>query len=70
MILAPMANRLGEYFLAVNRPQDAVDAYKEALETFPNDIDALTGLEKAAKAAKLPEEAAKAAAQIKSLQEQ
>ena len=35
-LLTPMAMRLGDYYFAVGKPRDAVDAYEEALEDFPN----------------------------------
>lgn len=63
-VLAPMASRLGDYYLFAERPADAVKAFKEALESFPNDAEALSGLKRAAELAELPDVAAEAAAMI------
>lgn len=69
LILTPMAARLGDYYLAVNRPADAVEAFREALALFANDTNSLAGLERAAKAANLPDVAAEAAKAIQELQQ-
>lgn len=50
-ILTPMAMRLGDYFIARNLPHKAVRAYEEALQSFPNDAETITRLEKARKLA-------------------
>lgn len=47
MILTPMPIRLGEFYLAVDRPKDAIESYQRALTLFPNDMNALLGLKKA-----------------------
>jgi cytochrome c-type biogenesis protein CcmH/NrfG len=52
-----MPIHLGEFFLAQNQPNDAIAAYERALTAFPNDHQALRGLEKAFLSAKLPEKA-------------
>jgi tetratricopeptide (TPR) repeat protein len=57
MVLTPMPIHLGEFFLAQNQPNDAIAAYERALTAFPNDHQALRGLEKAFLSAKLPEKA-------------
>lgn len=46
-ILTPMAMRLGDYFTARNQGHKAVDAYMEALTTFPGDTETETRLAKA-----------------------
>lgn len=46
-ILMPMATRLGDYFLAINDPAKALEAYKEALDKFPKDQETLERAEKA-----------------------
>ncbi|GAA5127613.1 hypothetical protein GCM10023212_32810 [Luteolibacter yonseiensis] len=58
MVLTPMASRLGEYYLAADKPTEAVEAYNRALALFPNDIGALKGLKDAYEKAKMPAEAA------------
>ena len=70
MILTPMANHLGEYYLATGNPKQAVEAYQRALTEFPNDMNALLGLKTACEKAKLPEDAEKAAQQIEALRAQ
>lgn len=54
MVLTPMAIRLGEYFLIVNKPQDAIESYERALTSFPNDMHALLGLKDAYEKANRP----------------
>ncbi|MBK1883435.1 tetratricopeptide repeat protein [Luteolibacter pohnpeiensis] len=49
-ILSPMANRLGNYYLALNEPKKAIESFQEALKDFPNDSDSLQGLQRAYKA--------------------
>ncbi len=46
-IFSPMARRLAEYHLAIEKPADAAAAYREALVAFPNDLACLKGLESA-----------------------
>lgn len=58
-ILAPMTSRVGDYYMRVDRPKDAVEAYQEALKQFPNDIDTLKSLSLAYEAAGMKEEATK-----------
>ncbi len=70
MILTPMAIHLGEYYLEVGNPKDAVESYQRALAAFPNDMNALLGLKNAYEKAKLPEDAAKTATQIEALRAQ
>lgn len=48
-LLTPMAMRLGDYYLASGKPRDAVDAYEEALEDFPNNQVTLDKLRDAKK---------------------
>lgn len=69
-ILNPMVGRVGEYYLLAKRPQDAVEAFKEALLQFPNDIDTLKGLLQAYKAANLTKEADETQALITTLESQ
>lgn len=70
MILTPMAIRLGEYYLTVDRPQEAIESYQRALTAFPNDMNALLGLKTSYEKAKLPEEAAETAKKIQNLRAQ
>jgi tetratricopeptide (TPR) repeat protein len=51
MILTPMASRLGGFFLATQKPEDAIAAFQRALASFPNDMNSLVGLKKAYEAA-------------------
>ncbi|MGD7653601.1 MAG: tetratricopeptide repeat protein [Verrucomicrobiales bacterium] len=51
MILNPMPNRLGEYFLTTKEPEKAVEAYQRALKAFPNHTLSLLGLKMAYQAA-------------------
>lgn len=68
-LLTPMTARVGEYFMIVNRPKDAVEAYQEALERFPNDIDTLKGLQKAYEAAGMAKEAQETATHVQQLEQ-
>ena len=70
MILTPMANRLGDYYLAAKQPNDAIEAYQRALAAFPNDMNALLGLKTSYEKAKLPAEAEMTAKQIELLRAQ
>ena len=56
MVLTPMAIRLGEYYLAVNKPLDAIESYERALTAFPNDMHALLGLKSAYEQANRPDD--------------
>ena len=58
MILTPMAIRLGDYYLAIRQPKEAIESYQRALTSFPNDMNALLGLKTAYLQAKLPADAA------------
>lgn len=68
MILTPMASRLGEYYMATDRPTEAIESYERALTSFPNDISALKGIKEAYEKAKLPDKAAATEKQIETLQ--
>ncbi len=70
MLLTPMAIHLGEYYLAANQPQEAIEAYQRALAAFPNDMNALLGLKLAFQAAKQPEEVQKTDLRIETLRAQ
>jgi tetratricopeptide (TPR) repeat protein len=67
MILTPMALRIGDYFTAVGRYEDAIEAYQRALRLFPNDMNALTGLKRAYEKAKLTAEAGETEKRIQAL---
>jgi tetratricopeptide (TPR) repeat protein len=67
MNLTPMAIHLGEYYIAVNQPQEAIESYNRALTSFPNDMSALIGLKSAYEQAKQPEDAASVQKKIDSL---
>ena len=69
-ILQPMVGRVGEYYMLAKRPVDAVDAFKEALALYPNDIDTLKSLAGAYKAANLTKEAEETRALISKLEGQ
>ena len=66
-ILSPMALRLGEYQLAVGKPAEAIEAYREALSDFPNDMTSLKGLADACDKAGRKEEADAVRKQIETL---
>jgi tetratricopeptide (TPR) repeat protein len=70
MILTPMAIRLGEYYLAVNQPKEAIEAYQRALTAFPNDMNVLLGLKISYEKANLPAEAAETDRKIQDLRAQ
>ena len=70
MILTPMAIRLGEYYLAVGQPKEAIEAYQRALTAFPNDMNALIGLKTSYEKADLPKEAAETEQKIQDLRAQ
>ncbi len=70
VLLTPMAIRLGEYHLAANQPQEAIEAYQRALTAFPNDMHALQGLKTAFEQAKKPEDATITEKKIQELREQ
>lgn len=63
-LLSPMAIRLGDYHLAVGKPEEAMEAYHEALGSFPNDMNSLKGLANAAEKAGKKDEAAAVRKQI------
>lgn len=70
MILTPMPIYVGEYYLAVDRPKDAVEAYQRALTEFPNDMNALRGLKRAYDQDKLPDKSAETEKRILELRAQ
>jgi tetratricopeptide (TPR) repeat protein len=65
-----MAIRLGEYYLAVNQPKEAIEAYQRALTAFPNDMNVLLGLKISYEKANLPAEAAETDRKIQDLRAQ
>lgn len=70
MILTPMSNRLGDYFLAVEKPEEAIEAFERSLKSFPNDMNALVGLKTSLEKNGDKDRAAEVAAQIDTLKEQ
>ena len=70
MILTPMASRLGEYYLAVGQPKEAIESYQRALAAIPNDMNALVGLKSAYDKAKLAAEATATEKRIQDLRAQ
>ncbi len=70
MILTPMANRLGEYYLAMGQSKEAIESYQRALTSFPNDMNALLGLKSAFDQAKQPDDAAGTEKKIEDLRAQ
>lgn len=67
LILTPLPLRIGDYFLAVNRPADAVEAYQRALAFFPNHMETLLALKRAYEQSKQPELAKETATRIAQL---
>lgn len=57
-ILTPMDIRVGDYFMKVKRPADAIEAYQRALVNFPNNMEALVALKAAYLESKSSAEAA------------
>ncbi len=70
LILSPMAGRLGDYYLAMAQPLDAIEAYQRALIAFPNDMQTLVGLKAACEQAKLADEATATGKKIDELRAQ
>jgi tetratricopeptide (TPR) repeat protein len=70
MLMTPMENHVGEYYLAAQKPQDALEAYQQALTRFPNDMNSLLGLKVSYEKAGLPDEAAKTASLLERLKSQ
>jgi tetratricopeptide (TPR) repeat protein len=70
LILTPMATRLGEYYLAADKPAEAIESYNRALAAFPNDMNALLGLKKSYQKAKLAKETADTEQKIQELKAQ
>ena len=70
MILTPMSIHIGDYFLKVDRTEDAIEAYERALTSFPNDMNALAGLKKAYEQAKITDKAAETEKRIQDLHSQ
>lgn len=68
-ILTPMAARLGGFYLATGKPEEAIEAYQRALATFPSDMNSLTGLKAACEAAGKAREAEEAGKLIEKLRE-
>lgn len=66
-VLLPMEVRLAEYHLAADEPQQAVDILLKAQKGFPKDIEVMTSLEKALRAAGHPDHADEVAEEIKAL---
>ena len=66
-ILTPMELRLGDYYLALNKPTDAVASYREALARFPNDTYSLKSLLAACEKAGLKDDADAVRKQIEAL---
>jgi tetratricopeptide (TPR) repeat protein len=65
VLLSPELVKLGAYHVLVNEPAAAIQAYQDALKAYPNDMDALQGLQRAYEAAKQPAQAAEVAEKIK-----
>jgi tetratricopeptide (TPR) repeat protein len=67
VLLTPMSNHLGEYYLASKKPTEAVEAYERALAAYPNDMRGLEGLMKAYESAELPAKAEEVGKRIEAL---
>ena len=70
LILTPMPVRVGDYFIAVNRPADAIEAYQRAIALFPNDMETLVALKNAYQLGKLDDQAEATELRIQQLQAQ
>ena len=70
MLLTPMAIRIGDYYLAVGKANDAAQAYQRALTTCPNDMNALIGLKRAYEQGKIPAKAEETEKLIRDLRAQ
>jgi tetratricopeptide (TPR) repeat protein len=69
VVLSPMLARLGYYHLTEDKPAAAIEAFLDALVAFPNDMDALQGLQRAYEAAQQADKAAGIAVKINKLRE-
>lgn len=67
VVLLPMEARLAEYHLAAKEAQQAVDILMSAQKSFPKDLEILTRLEKAFRAAGHPDHADEVAEEIKAM---
>lgn len=67
MLMTPMQIHVGEYYLAAQRPSDAIEAYQIALENFPNDMTSLLGLQISYEKAGLPEKAVETSSRLEAL---
>ncbi len=67
LICTPMASRLGGFYLATKKPDQAIEAYQRALKAFPNDLRSLIGLKAAYEVAGKSQEATEIATQIEQL---
>lgn len=67
MIITPMAARLGAFYLATKKPDEAIETYQRALTTFPNDMNSLVGLKSAYEVAGKSAEAEGVGKQIEAL---
>ena len=64
VVLSPALIRIGYFHLLEEKPAAAIEAFREALQVYPNDSDGLQGLQRALEAAKQPAEAAAVAEQL------
>ena len=46
LVLSPMENRLGEYYLKMGRSVEAYEAYQDGLIRYPNNMASLLGLKR------------------------
>jgi len=49
MVITPMENKLGEYYLHMGKNADAYDAFTQGHEEFPNNMGSLTGMQRSLK---------------------
>ena len=61
----PTGEMLGDMLLKMNKPEDALIAYKESLELAPNRLDSLVGASEAAELADHPSESKEYVLKIK-----
>jgi tetratricopeptide (TPR) repeat protein len=69
-ILTPMSARLGEYFVISKQPEQAIEAYQQALASRPNDMSSLLGLKRAMQSTGMTAEAAAVEEKIRALKDQ
>lgn len=67
MILTPMGLRVGEFYLSTGESAKAIETFNEVLESYPDDMQVLTGLKAAYEKDKQTDKAAETESRIKAL---